>query len=73
MSDCSQAKQIAEKIVESVAAPRKATGDSGSVEMHSLKEQLEAARYFAGRCAVRRRGRGLMWSKVIPPGAGEMS
>ena len=62
-----------QSIAENAAGPKKAQGDSGSVEQHSLKDQIEADRYLASKEAARRRDRGLRMSRTAPPGAGEMA
>jgi hypothetical protein len=56
-------------IAENASGPKKAQGDGGSVEQHSLQDQIAADRYLASKAAVRRRGRGIVISKIIPPGA----
>lgn len=49
--------------------PKKVTGDAGSVEQHSLKDQIEADRYLASKTASRRSGLGIKITKTVPPGA----
>ena len=46
---------------------------SGSVEQHSLTDQIEADRYLASKAASKRPDRGLRMSRIAPPGAGEMA
>ncbi|MCK6490622.1 MAG: hypothetical protein L6R48_20405 [Planctomycetes bacterium] len=55
-------------IAQNAQGPKKAQGDAGSVEQHSLPDQIAADRYLAAKRAVRARGRGIVISKLIPPG-----
>ena len=64
---------LEQAIADNAAGPKRAQGDSGSVEQHSLTEQIEADRYLASKAASKRRDRGLRMSRVAPPGAGEMA
>lgn len=61
-----------QSIADNAAGPAKASGDSGSVEQHNLKDQIEADRYLASKAATKRRDRGLRMNRLSPPGAGEM-
>lgn len=49
-------------------APAKATGDSGSVEQHPLRDQIELDRYLNSKKAAKRKGLGIKISKLVPPG-----
>jgi len=60
-------------IADNAAGPKRAQGDSGSVEQHSLKDQVEADRYLASKEAAMRPDRGLRMYRLAPPGAGEMA
>jgi len=51
------------------AGPAKAAGDSGSVEQHPLKDQIEADRYLASKAAARKPGLGIKFAKIVPPGS----
>ncbi len=62
---------LTDAIRENASGPASASGDSVSVSQHSLKDQIEADRYLASRAAVSRRHRGLRFSRVVPPGAGD--
>jgi len=61
---------VEESIRDNAAGPRRARGDSGEVEQHSLAEQIAADRYLASKDAANKAGRGLRVSKLVPPGAG---
>lgn len=56
-------------ILENALGPKKAQGDAGAVESHSLPDQIAADRYLAAKRAVRSKGKGIVISKLIPPGA----
>ena len=59
---------IEEAIRDNAAGPKKAQGDSGAVEQHSIPEQIEADRYLASKEASKQ-GLGIRMTKVVPPGA----
>lgn len=54
---------------ESASSPRRASGDSGSMEQHSLKDQIELDRYLESKKAVRKKNLGIRITKLEPPGA----
>ncbi len=56
-------------IEQNAQGPKKAQGDAGSVEQHSLPDQIAADRYLASKRAMRSRSRGIIISKLVPPGA----
>ena len=62
------AEDLEQTIRENAAGPKRAQGDSGSVEQHSLAEQIEADRYLAAKDAVRKPTKGLRFTKLVPPG-----
>jgi len=55
-------------IEENAGGPKKASGDSGSVEQHSLKDQIEADKYLASKQAARAKGLGIKLAKISPGG-----
>ena len=61
-------EDLEQSIRENAAGPKRAQGDSGSVEQHDLKDQIEADRYLASKEAAKR-GLGVRRTKVVPPGA----
>jgi hypothetical protein len=63
-------EELEESIRENAQQPAKASGDSGSVEQHSLSEQIEADRYLQEKRAMKSRRLGLRFTKIIPPGSG---
>jgi hypothetical protein len=60
---------IEDAIRENVAGPKRAQGDSGSVEQHSISEQIEADRYLASKDAVKNPTKGVRFTKLVPPGS----
>ena len=54
---------------QNAQGPKKAQADGGAVEQHSLQDQIAADRYLASKRAVRAKGRGIVISKLVPPGA----
>jgi hypothetical protein len=67
--DVSDPTPTEQAIEQNAQGPKKAQGDAGSVEQHSLPDQIAADRYLASKRAVRLRGKGIVISKIIPPGA----
>lgn len=65
---CVMAVELDETIRQNAQGPSKATGDSGSVEQHSLADQIEADRYLASKVAAKSKRRGLTLNKLVPPG-----
>ena len=62
------AQTVEDAIRENAQGPKRAQGDSGSVEQHPLPEQIEADRYLASKEAAKK-GLGIRMTKVVPPGA----
>lgn len=56
-------------IRDNASGPRRATGDSGSVEQHALKDQIDADRYLESKKATRKKGLGVKLVKLSPSGA----
>ena len=54
-------------IRENAAGPKRVQGDSGSMEQHSLQDQIAADKYLASKEAVRR-GIGIKTVKISPDG-----
>ena len=46
------ADELDNTIRENASGPKRASGDSGSVDQHSLADQIEADKYLAGKTAV---------------------
>ena len=62
------AENLDNTVRENAAGPRKASGDSGSVEQHSLTDQIAADRYLNSKQAMKS-GLGVRKTKLVPPGA----
>ncbi len=62
------AEDLEQTIRENAAGPKRAQGDSGSVEQHSLPDQVAADRYLASKEAVKKPTKGLWFTKLVPPG-----
>lgn len=60
---------LATAIQENAVGPKRAAGDSGSVEQHSLADQIAADKYLASKKATRSKGLGIRMTKLVPPGA----
>lgn len=59
---------LLDKIKENAEGPRSVTGDSGTVQQHSISDQIEADRYARALDVQKKRGRGFRVSKAVPPG-----
>lgn len=55
-------------IRDNAAAPRKASGDSGSIEQHGLQDQIAADKYLESKKASRSKGLGVKLVKIAPGG-----
>lgn len=62
------AEELEQTIRDNAQGPKRAQGDSGSVEQHDLKDQIEADRYLSSKEAAKK-GLGVRRTKVVPPGA----
>ena len=69
MPDPEPTPNLEQAIRDNAAGPAKAAGDSGSVEQHPLKDQIEADRYLASKNAARKPGLGIKFAKIVPPGS----
>jgi hypothetical protein len=60
---------LSDAIAENAAGPKRAKGDQGEMEQHSLKDQVEADRYLRNREAAKAGPRALRFSRIVPPGS----
>ena len=60
--------ELEQAIKDNAAGPKRAKGDSGEVEQHDLKEQIEADRYLNSKAAAKKKGLGIRMAKAVPPG-----
>lgn len=63
------ADDLKDSIRQNASGPAKVSGDSGSVEQHSLADQIAADKYLASKTAAATKRRGLTLNKFVPPGA----
>jgi hypothetical protein len=63
------AQDMDQSIRDNAEGPLRVRGDSGEMQQHSLRDQIEADRYLANKQAASARGLGLRVSKLVPPGA----
>ena len=62
------AENLDNQLRENAAGPKRASGDSGSIEQHALADQIAADRYLASKQAARSKGLGIRLAKLVPPG-----
>lgn len=60
---------LEQAIRDNAAGPAKASGDSGNVEQHPLRDQIEADRYLASKQAAKTPAKALRLTRLVPPGA----
>lgn len=58
---------LEDNIRENAQGPKRARGDAGEVEQHSLQDQIAADRYLAAKNAAKAKGMGLRVG-TIPEG-----
>lgn len=58
---------LIDTIEENALGPKRAQGDSGSIEQHPLPDQIAAAKFLADRAAQQNANRGLRFTKLICP------
>ena len=63
------ADDLKDAIRENAEGPAKAAGDAGSMEQHKLPDQIAADKYLASKEAAKSKTRGLVFNKLVPPGA----
>lgn len=56
-------------IEDNATGPRKASGDAGSVEQHSIADQIAADKHLASKAASRAKGLGIKLVKIAPGGS----
>ena len=62
------ADELDSTIRESASNPKRASGDSGSVEQHPLTDQIAADKYLESKKASRSKGLGVKLVKISPGG-----
>ena len=61
-------QDIDNAIETNASGPRKASGDSGSVDQHGLADQIAADKYLESKKASRSQGLGIKLAKISPGG-----
>ena len=64
-----KASELKDAILENAKGPKRVQGDSGSVEQHSLKDQIEAERFLQSKKATQGQGFPVRLFKISPDGA----
>lgn len=59
---------ISTEIETAAKAPKKMKGDGEEAEQHSLQDQLEVEDRLQATAAVKRKKRGMLYTKLSPPG-----
>lgn len=62
------AETLDNSIKTNAEGPKRASGDSGSVEQHGLQDQIAADKYLESKKASRSKGLGLKLVKLSPGG-----
>ena len=62
------AEDLDNSIEQNATGPKKASGDSGSIEQHDLSDQIEADKYLESKKASRSKGLGIKLVKLSPGG-----
>ena len=60
--------ELKDAILENAKGPKRVQGDSGSVEQHSLKDQIEAERFLQSKKATQGKGFPVRLFKISPDG-----
>ncbi|HOL31320.1 MAG TPA: hypothetical protein PK052_05000 [Anaerohalosphaeraceae bacterium] len=60
--------EIEDSIKENATGPKSASGDAGSVEQHSLPDQIAADKHLQSRAAMKSKGLGIKLLKISPSG-----
>ena len=64
----SSPSELKDIILENARGPKKVSGDAGSVEQHSLQDQIAAERFLQSKKATRKPGLGIRLTKLSPDG-----
>ena len=66
--DEQNSSELRRAILENAKGPKRVEGDSGSVEQHSLKDQIEAERFLQSKKATQKPGLGIRFTKIAADG-----
>ena len=64
-----QASDIQNAVAANAQGPSRVSTELGTTEMHSLPDQIEAAKFAAAQAGVKTKSRGLRFTKMSAPGA----
>lgn len=67
-SPASMTETLENTIRDNATGPKSASGDAGSVEQHSLTDQIAADKYLQSRQAMGTKGLGIKLVKLSPGG-----
>lgn len=59
---------LEQAIRDNASGPKSASGDAGSVEQHSLADQIAADKHLASKQAMATKGMGIKLLKISPGG-----
>ena len=59
---------LKDAILENALGPKKVSGDAGSVEQHSLQDQIAAELFLESKKATRKPGLSIRLTKLSPDG-----
>jgi len=62
------AEDLKDAIKQNAEGPKRASGDSGSVDQHSLADQIAADKYLASKDAAKNPANAFTRVKIVPPG-----
>jgi len=62
------AEDLDNTIRDNASGPKRASGDSGSVEQHAIADQIAADKYLQSKQASRAKGLGVKLAKISPGG-----
>ncbi len=62
------ADEIKNSIEQNATGPKKASGDAGSIEQHSLADQIAADKFIESKKASQGKGLGIKLLKISPGG-----
>lgn len=60
---------IIDAVDEVASGPASASGDSGSIQQHNLRDLIAFEKHRGGSSAVETTRRGLRFNKFVPPGS----
>ncbi|HBT78038.1 MAG TPA: hypothetical protein DEB39_14195 [Planctomycetaceae bacterium] len=63
-----KSSELRDAIAENAKGPKKVQGDSGSVEQHSLRDQIEAEKFLQSKKAAQGKGFPVRLFRIAPDG-----